>query len=101
MGWDSNRIRWKLNIIRLWNRLIDTREDRLVKKVFLYDINAHILNNKSNFATQVKQICCDVDLRSCFTNKTKIHLSTVRTRLQNKFAHEWKNSIQNMSKLDV
>ncbi len=67
----------------------------------MYDINAHGSNNKSNFSAHVKQICCDVDLKLCFTNRTKIDLSTVRTRLQNKFAREWMNSIQNMSKLDV
>ncbi len=101
MGWDSNRIRWKLNTIRLWNRLIDTNDDRLVKKLFLHDIDAHSCNNKSNFSSHVKQICCEVGLKSCYTNKSKIDLSTVRKNLQDKFAQEWLDSTQNMNKLEL
>ncbi len=101
MGWDSNKTRWKVNTIRLWNRLMDTDNERLVKKVLLHDIEAHSLNNKSNFSAQIKQICCEVGLKTCFTNTTKIDLSTVREKLVDKFAQDWFNSTQNMNKLDI
>ena len=101
MGWNSNRIRWKVEIIRLWNRLINTNDNRVVKKVLLYDINAHLDNNKDNFSAQVKQICCDVNLKECFTNKTNIDLTTVRNVLFEKFSCDWLNSTKNMSKLDI
>ncbi len=101
MGWYSNRIRWKIEMVRLWNRLINTDNNRLVKKIFLYDINAHSVHNKSNFSAQVKQICCDVNLKECFTNKTNIDLTTVRNVLFQKFSQEWLDSTRNMSKLDI
>ncbi len=101
MGWISNRIRWKLETIRLWNRLVNINNNRLVKKTFLYDMNEHLSSNKSNFSAQVKQICCEVNLKDCFTNKTKIDLSLVRNVLSEKFAQEWQNSSVNMSKLDI
>ncbi len=101
MGWISNGIRWKLDMVRLWNRLINTTNDRLVKKTFLYDINAHVSSNKSNFSSQVKQICCDVGLKDCFTNKSNIDLTTVRNALFNNYSREWLNSTRNMSKLEV
>ncbi len=101
MGWDSNRTRWKINIVRLWNRLMDIQEDRIVKKVFLYDKNAHMNTNKSNFSAHVKQICCEVGLKQSFTNNIKIDLCTLKKKLSDKFAMDWQQSTLNMNKLDV
>ncbi len=101
MGWINNRTRWKLESIRLWNRLININNDRLVKKVFLYDINAHTSSNKSNFSAQVKQICCEVGLKDCFTNRSVIDLTSARNVLFDKFSREWLNSFKNMNKLDL
>ena len=39
MGWTILLHRRWLNIIRLWNRLVDMDDDRLTKKVFVYDFN--------------------------------------------------------------
>ncbi len=47
MGWMSNRGRWKINITRLWNRLVGMDADRLLKKVFLWDREQHSINCSS------------------------------------------------------
>ena len=46
MGWISNRGRWKLNTLRLWNRLVTLDDSRLTKKIFKWDINEHSITNK-------------------------------------------------------
>ncbi len=57
-----------LNYIRLWNRLIDSDNERLVKQVFLWDYDLFSRTNKSNFVSYVKQICREVNFNGYFTN---------------------------------
>ena len=48
IGWDSCRVRQKLNVIRLWCRLIAMNPSRLTKRIFLWDYyidKHHILHN--------------------------------------------------------
>ncbi len=50
MGWVSNRGRWKLNILRLWNRLVLMSDDRLTmndtdKFVFYLERTPELLLN--------------------------------------------------------
>ena len=54
MGWLDNLSRWKIDRIRLWNRLVDTNHDRLVKKIFLWDKVMHTNTNKSNFMSHLR-----------------------------------------------
>ena len=54
MGWGSNSSRWKLNILRFWNRMVGMDNSRLLKKVFLWDREQQSNINKSNFCAQVK-----------------------------------------------
>ncbi len=101
MGWPSTNIRWKLDAVRLWNRLIETDNERLVKKVFLWDISMNEAKNKNNFSAHIKQICCTTGLKTCFTSRTKISLEHVKKSLTDKMSTDWMESIQNMRKLDV
>ncbi len=64
MGWPSNRVRWKLETLRLWNRLVGTDKNRLLYKVFNWDMTCHQNSNKSNFAARVKQILCEINSHS-------------------------------------
>ncbi len=101
MGWPSTNIRWKLEAVRLWNRLIGIDNDRLVKKVLLWDLSFHETSNKSNFSSHVKQICCEAGTKVCFTNRDRLNLDTIKNALLEKMGRDWLTSIQNMKKLDV
>ena len=52
MGWTISVHRRWLNIIRLWNRLVDMDDDRLTKKVFVYGFNK---NTNSTWCSEVNQ----------------------------------------------
>ena len=100
MGWVDCLSRWKIERVRLWNRLINTDDCRLVKKVFLWDKETHINTNKDNFVSHLKQICSDVDLKQCFLNNVKIDLKVVKEKLSERLATKWQTSC-NMAKLDL
>ncbi len=101
MGWLDNLGRWKIERIRLWNRLLDTNNDRLVKKVFLWDREMYTNTNKSNFISHVKQICCEANLKTSFQDNTRIDLNYVRQHLFQKLSSTWLSSCTKMSKLDL
>ena len=100
MGWVSNRMRWKLNILRLWNRLVCMDNDRLLKKVFLWDRKQYADTNKSNFCAQVKQILIDCKERSCYTNQNRVDIDNMKSLLMENEISNWSNTIKDKSKLD-
>ncbi len=101
MGWLDNTSRWKIERIRLWNRIIDTKDDRLVKKIFLWDIDMFNRTNKGNFISHIKQICSELNLQACYSNKTKLDLNIVRQKLTDCMERKWHEKAENMAKLDV
>ncbi len=101
MGWLDNLSRWKIERIRLWNRLINTDNDRLVKKIFIWDKEMHTNTNKSNFMSYSKQICIDCELNDCYVNNNTIDLSYVKQCLFQRLSTNWSNSCVNMNKLDL
>ncbi len=100
MGWGSNKSRWKLNILRLWNRLVEMDDNRLLKKVFLWDRDQHSNNNKSNFCAQVKQILTDCDKRSSYTNQNAVDIGNMKAIFMEKDVNNWENSVKDKCKLD-
>ncbi len=100
MGWLDCLSRWKIERTRFWNRLVKTDDNRLVKRVFLWDIDQYTSTNKGNFVSHVNQICSETDLKHCFSRNTEIDLKLVTEKLQEKFASKWQNSC-NMAKLDL
>ncbi len=101
MGWLDNVSRWKLERIRFWNRLVETKHDRLLKKIFLWDVDMYRHTNKSNFASHVNQICSDLNYKECFTNKQVLNLANVKQKLLECIESKWRLKAANMDKLDV
>ena len=100
MGWGSNRLRWKLNILRLWNRVVKMDNGRLLKKVFLWDREQHNRTNKSNFSAQVKQILIDCNQRTCYTNQNLVDIDNMKSMIMEKEMLNWANGIKVKPKLD-
>ncbi len=101
MGWISNRGRWKINIIRLWNRLVTMNASRLTKKVFLWDMNEHIHSNKSNFSANVKQILCELGQRDAYRMRSQVDLDLMKKQVLEKEELSWSENVTNFSKLDL
>ncbi len=100
MGWISNRGRWKSNIIRLWNRLVGIDGERLLKRVFLWDMEQHNVTNKANFSANAKQILIELDRRQCYLNLEPVDIEHCKKVIYEKDKINWSNQIKTKSKLD-
>ena len=38
MGWEPNEVRWSVHMVRLWNRILGLNPNRIVRKIFEWDI---------------------------------------------------------------
>ncbi len=101
MGWVTNRVRWKLDALRLWNRLIKTDKNRLVYKIFEWDMTCHNSSNKSNFAARVKQILCEVKLKQSYKNLNNVDVDYAKNYLMTGVESEWKSSVVSKKKLEL
>ncbi len=100
IGWVSNRGRWKLNTLRLWNRLITLDESRLTKKIFIWDMKEHNESNKSNFCAQAKQILCDLGQKDSYCKLSPFDIDLGRKCILEREASHWAENV-NFPKLDL
>ncbi len=101
MGWISNRGRWKINTLRLWNRLVALDDNRLTKKIFIWDRNEHNLANKSNFCAQVKQILCDIKQKDSYRKLEAVDINYSEQQVRDGEISKWSNAVTKFSKLDL
>ncbi len=73
MGLLDNFSHWKIKRIRLWNRLINTDNDRLVKKVFIGPMKGVILTPD---IVKIFHPTPDIQAKKCPTPTLKIHPDT-------------------------
>ncbi len=100
MGWVSNRGRWEINILRLWNRLIGIDNDRILKKIFMWDKEQHSLSNKSNFSAHVKQLLIKIGKRESYFRSEPIDIESTRTVIANREQAQWVDDVKSKPKLD-
>jgi hypothetical protein len=104
MGWIPSVIRRKVNIVRLWCRLIRTDEIRIVKKVFLTDLENCKLLNFKNWVWEVKQIFDDTGQLHLFDSETRSFsltavLQQTKDKLMEKYKANWTDTIVDFPKL--
>jgi hypothetical protein len=95
MGWTHSSVRRKINILRLWNSLIEMDANRLTKRVFTWD--------KSNFANgwagEVKDIFRDLNMQNLYDNLSLVSIERAWALLHEAKCHEWNNLLGNFPKL--
>ncbi len=101
MGWLSNRVRWKIEALRLWNRLLKTDRNRLLYKVLQWDMACHRTDNKANFVSNVKQILCQINLKRSYNNMQTVDTDYARKCLLDVLEKDWQKSANTKSKLDL
>ena len=95
-GWLNPKLRRQLEIIRLWNRLVIMDDDRLTKKVFLWDKS--ICNN--NWTNDIVTIINRLDLsHTSFERNTILDLEIVKSRLSVLNRKMWENELTSKPKL--
>lgn len=96
MGWTASITRRKLEICRLWNRLVKMDNDRLCKKVFSWDLG---LNKRYTWSFKVKAILKDISMDNNFEQQTDVSLNTVWACLHDQYSQKWKANTLKSQKL--
>ncbi len=100
MGWVSNRGRWKICILRLWNRLTVMDPERLLKKIFLWDKEQHASNNKTNFCAQAKQILIAIGKGESYYKSEPIDIDSAKNTIVSLEKSQWTDNVKDKPKLD-
>ena len=95
MGWTSCNIRWAINILRYWNRLLKMNGNRLTKHVFVWDYN--LQNN--NWSAGVKRILSAIDMEYIFENFSICNIVELKQKQLEIFKNDWKTNLLYKPKL--
>ena len=94
IGWISCKTRQHINMLRLWNRMINMENNRITKRVFNYDYQLC-----KNWSHELKDILYSVGLNQEFDSKTTCNIYTTKSIFINLRNTEWKNSLLTKPKL--
>ncbi len=95
MGWDPCKVRWGIEMLRFWNRLVRMSDDRLVKRVFNWDYNIQL----NNWSSEINMLLGNVQMLDCFNARNMCNLENVRIKLMELECDSWKTNINNKPKL--
>lgn len=95
MGWYDCEVDVKLEMIRLWNRLVQMEPHRITQKIFLVDFRYKY----NNWCNNVYSVLHSIDMVENFDSMIVCNLSVVRSKLQNLFEEKWKHNIHSQLKL--
>lgn len=85
MGWEPCVVKQRVEVLRLWNRLVHLPEERLTRKVFNWD-RAH----RHPWSKEVLEILTAVNLQTLFLNSIQCKITNVRQTLFNTYKEQWK-----------
>ena len=95
MGLTSCRIRRKIAMLKLWNRLLDMDDDRLTKQIFVKDKQLC----KNNWSADIKKVFEEIDSLSIFEEEQNVNIDFAKGIFDSKLCEQWKNDIEQVPKL--
>ena len=87
--------RQKLEMIRLWNRIINMDDDRITKVIFNWEYDLGL----SNWCTSVKQILTECGLQQNYETKNLCNLNSLEIKLSAMNETQWKDNLHKKPKL--
>ena len=96
MGWIPGTIRRKCDMIRLWYSLINMSDDRIIKKVFLW--------NKVQdppWAAEIHAVVEEADFQYIYRNNLSCSIDKIRKKLLVRFNEKWINDLMLKLKLQT
>ena len=94
-GWLDVKSRWTLESIRLYNRFTKMSNDRLNKKVFLWDKEL----SENNWSSSLKTVLTDLELDVHWANNTVISMESAKSKIKTKFVRDWEHHCLTKDKL--
>ena len=102
MGWTPPLVRRQLNCLRLWNRLLEMSENRLTRRIFIWDYT----KCRNNWWHEVRNILKSTEFGDKYlsalnnTQNAIISIDTAKDKLMRKHKHKWGNDVASQTKLD-
>ena len=102
MGRTPPLVRRQLNCLRLWNRLLKMSENRLTRRIFIWDYT----KCRNNWCHEVRNLLKSIDFGDEYLstlNNTKnaiISIDAAKDKLMQKYKHKWGNDVASQTKLD-
>lgn len=93
-GWEPCEVWWKVCTARLWNRLVNMNDDRLMKKVFNWD-----KQQNGPWIEDMRDMFCEYGVEDVFLRSEKVNIVALKEMLFDKIKHTWAEEIWNKSKL--
>ena len=95
IGWTSSHIRRKIEMLRLWNRMVKLDNNRVTKQIFEWDYSL----KRNNWCSKVRNILESIGMENAFLNKECVNLNMAWSKLYEMCCNEWVNNVQNYPKL--
>ena len=95
LGWIKPQYRRWIAMLRFWNRLMHMDNNRITKKIFLWEYDT----GSNNWCSEMKHIFLQLGLTETFQNLVHCDLDYARNMLWEKFENEWQTEISSKSKL--
>ena len=83
-------------MLRLWNRLASMENDRLTKRIFLWE---RAQNNQSNWTSQIKNLMEEINMGNVFRNSAICNIQQAEEKIRFNLETTWKNDLQHVPKL--
>ena len=94
-GWLSCKYRRYLCMLRFWNRLNAMDDNRLTKRVFMFDYQ----KCSNNWSSEIQSICSMFGTNENFINKTLCDFTEIKCIAKRLNEQEWREAIANKPKL--
>lgn len=72
-GWEPSEVRWSVHMARLWNRILGLNSNRIIRKIFEWDIMI-----KGVWASDMYDILVRAGYEDHYYDKEKVDLSFVK-----------------------
>ena len=95
MGWTESSVRRKVHMSRYWNRLVNLSDDRLTKRIFLWDVE----QKSKGWASEMLGIFRAVDMLDVYNTLNECSTVKIWADLHNLKCQEWKDNLVKYPKL--
>ena len=95
MGWFPSVMHRRLDMLRMWNRLIQMDDDRLTRHIFAWDYQL----SRKNWCTEVSQIFHDLNMSDVFEQQRPCDVNEAEERYRVLLNNEWSRDVNMKPKL--
>ena len=94
VDWLLPQYRTRVRMVRLFNRIVKMGENRLTKKVFLWDKQLNDSNQLSSWSSEIKSIFSDCNMLDIYENCSPFNVKSTTTEMQEIFKTQQQNYLK-------